>query len=64
MKKIFYIYIPIFTVCLGIMVGSLSSTLFIGGIMFVTILIGGISVKELILPGAVAVGPCSSAAWG
>ena len=44
-KKIFYIYIPIFTVCLGIMVGSLSSTLFIGGI----------SVKELIMPGALAV---------
>ena len=46
-KKIVYIYFPIFTVCIGIMVGSLSSTIFIGGIMFVTILIGGISVKEL-----------------
>ncbi|MBR1927772.1 MAG: FtsW/RodA/SpoVE family cell cycle protein [Bacteroidales bacterium] len=55
-KKITYIYIPIFTVCLGIMVGSLSSTLFIGGIMFVTILIGGISIKELVVPGLVAVG--------
>jgi cell division protein FtsW len=55
-KKIVYIYFPIFTVCIGIMVGSLSSTIFIGGIMFVTILIGGISVKELILPGVVAVG--------
>ncbi len=56
MKKIVYIYIPIFTVCLGIMVGSLSSTIFIGGIMFITILIGGISVKELVIPGVVAVG--------
>ncbi len=55
-KKIVYIYLPIFTVCLGIMVGSLSSTIFIGGIMFITILIGGISVKELILPGLIAVG--------
>ena len=55
-KKVVYIYIPIFTVCLGIMVGSLSSTIFIGGIMFITILIGGISVKELILPGIIAVG--------
>ena len=54
-KKITYIYIPIFTVCLGIMVGSLSSTIFIGGIMFITILIGGISIRELILPGLVAV---------
>lgn len=55
-KKIVYIYFPIFSVCLGIMVGSLSSTIFIGGIMFLTILIGGISIKELLIPGAVAVG--------
>ncbi len=55
-KKIVYIYLPIFIVCLGIMVGSLSSTIFIGGIMFITILIGGISIKELILPGVIAVG--------
>ncbi len=55
-KKAVYIYIPIFTVCLGIMVGSLSSTIFIGGIMFITILIGGIGIKELILPGLIAVG--------
>ena len=55
-KKITYIYLPIFSVCLGIMVGSLSSTIFIGGIMFITILIGGISVKELVVPGFVAVG--------
>ncbi|MCQ2118777.1 MAG: FtsW/RodA/SpoVE family cell cycle protein [Bacteroidales bacterium] len=54
-KKIVYIYAPIFTVCLGIMVGSLSSTLFIGGIMFLTILIGGIGIKELLAPAAVAV---------
>ncbi len=55
-KKVVYIYLPIFTVCLGIMVGSLSSTIFIGAIMFITILIGGISVKELVLPGVIAVG--------
>ena len=55
-KKIVYIYIPIFTVCLGIMVGSLSSTIFIGGMMFITILIGGIGIRELVLPGIVAVG--------
>ena len=55
MKKIVYIYFPIFTVCLGIMVGSLSSTIFIGGIMFITILIGGISIRELILPGLIAI---------
>ena len=55
-KKVIYIYLPIFTVCLGIMVGSLSSTIFIGIIMFVTILIGGISIRELLLPGVIAVG--------
>ena len=55
-KKIVYIYFPIFTVCLGIMVGSLSSTVFIGGIMFITILIGGIGIRELVLPGVIAVG--------
>ncbi len=49
-KKIAYIYFPILTVCLCIMVGSLSSTVFIGGMMFVTIMIGGISVKELVKP--------------
>ena len=54
-QKIIYIYFPIFSVCVGIMVGSLSSTIFIGGIMFLTILVGGISIKELFLPGLAAV---------
>ena len=54
-QKILFIYLPIFTVCLGIMVGSLSSTIFIGGIMFLTILVGGIGIKELMIPGATAV---------
>ena len=54
--KFTYVSFPMLSVCVGIMPGSLSSTLFIGGIMFVTILVGGISVKELILPfvGAIA----------
>ena len=55
-KKIAYIYFPIFSVCVLLMVGSLSSTLFIGGMMFITILIGGISVRELIVPGVIGVG--------
>ena len=53
--KFTYIYFPMLSVCVGIMPGSLSSTLFIGGIMFVTILVGGIGVKELILPFAGAI---------
>ena len=55
-KKIAYIYFPILSVCLCIMVGSLSSTIFIGGIMFATILIGGIKVKELIPLTGIAAG--------
>ncbi len=55
-KKIAYIYFPIFSVCLLMMIGSLSSTLFIGGMMFITILIGGIDLKDLIKPIAVGIG--------
>ncbi len=55
-KKVIYIYFPILSVCLGIMVGSLSSTVFIGGVIFITILIGGISVKELLGPGLAVAG--------
>ena len=55
-KKIAYIYFPILSVCLCIMVGSLSSTIFIGGIMFATILIGGIKVKELLPLTGIAIG--------
>ena len=49
-KQIVYIYLPIFLVCLGMMFGSLSSTLFIGSVMFITILVGGISMRKLALP--------------
>lgn len=55
-KKIAYIYFPIFSVCLLMMIGSLSSTLFIGGMMFITILIGGIDLKALIKPIAIGIG--------
>ena len=47
-KKIMYIYAPILLVSAMIMVGSVSSTLFIGLIMGATILVGGIRIKELI----------------
>ncbi len=54
-KKIAYIYVPIFSVCFCIMTGSLSSTIFIGGIMLATILIGGIDFKEVLAACGVAV---------
>lgn len=67
-KKIVYLYIPIFSVSLCIMVGSLTSTVFIAGMMFVTILIGGINLKDLIKPigiGVVMLAICFAinAAW-
>ena len=47
-KKIAYIYFPIFSTCLCMMTGSLSSPVFIGGIMMATILVGGIKIRELL----------------
>ena len=47
-KKIVYIYFPILSVCVLLMNGSMSSMLFIGLIMGVTILVGGIQIKELV----------------
>lgn len=48
MQKIVYIYMPIFFVCGCMMEGSTSSTLFIGGILFLTVIIGGIKVSDII----------------
>lgn len=49
-QKIVYIYLPMFFVIALVALGSGSSSAFIGGIMFITILVGGLSVKELIKP--------------
>ena len=46
-QKIAYIYFPIASTTLMIMMGSNSSALFIGGIMILMILVGGISGKEI-----------------
>ncbi|MBQ6576719.1 MAG: FtsW/RodA/SpoVE family cell cycle protein [Bacteroidales bacterium] len=62
-KKIIYIYGPILIVCVLLMNGSMSSMLFIGLIMGVTIMVGGIKVKEL-LPVAVIAVILIVAAWG
>lgn len=47
-KEFLYIYFPIGSVCLLILNGSVSSTLFIGGILFITVLVGGLKVKTVI----------------
>ena len=49
-QKIIYIYAPMFFVMGCVALGSGSSAAFIGFIMFVTILVGGLSMKELIAP--------------
>ena len=47
-KKIAYIYFPLLSVCLCLLPGSFSSTVFIGGVLFATMLIGGVKIRELI----------------
>ena len=47
-KKVMYIYLPILIVCGMVVFGSMSSALFIGVILGVTILVGGIKMKELV----------------
>ena len=54
-QKIFYIYLPILTVTLMVSMGSNSSALFIGGIMILMVLIGGLEIKDVALVGAVLV---------
>lgn len=56
-KKIIYIYIPILVITGMVMVGSNSSAVIIGGVMLVTLMIGGIEMKEvwMAMIGVVAV---------
>ena len=54
-QKTIYIYFPMFFVMGLVALGSGSSAAFIGFIMFVTILVGGLGIKELIAPALVLV---------
>lgn len=54
-NRMIYIFAPILIVCLGIMAGSVSSTLFIGGIMFITIIVGGIRIKDMLGPALICI---------
>ena len=49
-QKTIYIYFPMLFVMMLVALGSGSSAAFIGLIMFITILVGGLSMKELIAP--------------
>ena len=54
-QKIMYIYLPVGIVTLMVMMGSNSSALFIGGIMILMIMIGGIDFKDIAIVGGVLV---------
>ena len=53
--RIFYLYAPILIVCGLILTGSVSSALFIGAILYVTVLIGGVSIRDVVLPGIITI---------
>ena len=66
-KLTMYIYFPILSVCILLLNGSGSSAIFIGGIMFLTILVGGISIKSVIPYIGIAIlvfGLCAGISFG
>ena len=61
LQKIYYIYAPFILITFMVLPGSNSAALFTGGIMFLVILLGGGSGKDmfkLLLAGAVLLGLC------
>ena len=54
-KKILFIYFPFVAILLMILPGSNSAALFIGGIMFIVILLGGGNLRDMALLAALAV---------
>ena len=53
-KKVLYIYAPFLITLLMIVPGSNSAALFVGGIMFIVILLGGGNLKDMAILGASA----------
>lgn len=54
-QRIFYLYAPILITVGLILTGGVSSALFIGCILYITILIGGISIRDVVLPGIISI---------
>ena len=54
-KKVLYIYLPILIVCAMMFVGGTSSVLFFAMIVFLTIYVGGVRLKEIFILGGVLV---------
>jgi len=66
-KLFFYVFFPILSVCVLLLAGSVSSALFIGMIMFATILVGGVRIKDLVIyiaAGAVLLFLCVGIYYG
>jgi cell division protein FtsW len=62
-RRLIFVYIPFIVTMLAVIPGSNSSALFIGGIMFIVILLGGGNLRDMAILGAAAVvilGVC----WG
>ena len=54
-KRVMYIYIPLIVTFLMVLPGGNSSALLIGGIMGLTLLIGGIKIKELLMLASIGI---------
>ena len=54
-KRIMYMYLPIFIVCVLTLMGSGSSAIFIGVILISTLLIGGVPIKDILIAGALGI---------
>jgi len=54
-QGVFYIFLPICLVSIGLISGSVSTVLFVGMIMFATIFIGGFSIRDTFIYGAILV---------
>ena len=54
-RKILYIYAPVLIICVAALPGGNSNALFLAALMFLTILIAGMPLKDMFLIGAVAV---------
>ena len=52
-KRILYVYLPSIVIIMMLLVGSGSSSLFVGAVLLALMIIGGVPMKELILAGAV-----------
>ena len=58
-QKVTYIYVPILVTCILVMLGSNSSAMFIGGILVLMVLVGGLDARDVgyvIAAGALVVG--------